>query len=105
MSTNQKGLIENGASDLSLGSNFMTLTRGIQPKSSVVYHSIIGNATNSNSVEQSTDGIVPYRSSHLAEAKSEIVIHGGHSIQETPEAILEIRRILRTHLLEINNRR
>lgn len=99
--TTQKGMIENGASDLSLGSNFMTLTKQIQPKSTVIYHSIIGNATSSNSIEQSTDGIVPYRSSHLNGASSEMVIHGGHSIQETPEAVLEIRRILRLHIKDI----
>ncbi|EPR83743.1 hypothetical protein L292_0423 [Acinetobacter junii CIP 107470 = MTCC 11364] len=99
--TTQKGMIENGASDLSLGSNFMTLTKQIQPKSTVIYHSIIGNATSSNSIEQSTDVIVPYRSSHLNGASSEMVIHGGHSIQETPEAVLEIRRILRLHIKDI----
>jgi hypothetical protein len=38
---------------------------------------------------------VPYQSSHLPGATSELVIPFSHSVQETPEAILEIRRILR----------
>ncbi len=39
----EKGLIENGASNLSRSSNFMQLTQAIQPSSNVVYHSIMGN--------------------------------------------------------------
>ena len=34
----------------------------------------------------------------LIESISEKIIKGGHSIQETPEALLELRRILRLHL-------
>jgi len=47
---------------------------------------------------------VPYVSSHLAGAESELVIPSGHSVQETPEAIMEIRRILHVHLQQVNNR-
>jgi hypothetical protein len=46
----------------------------------------------------SDDGLVPYRSSHLAGAASEKVIVSGHSVQETAEAILEVRRILHENL-------
>jgi hypothetical protein len=46
----------------------------------------------------SDDGLVPYRSAHLQGAESEKVIPGGHSIQESPQAILEIRRILHQQL-------
>lgn len=40
-----------------------------------------------------SDGIVPYQSSHLGGEQSELIIKGGHSIQTSPEAILELRRI------------
>ena len=50
-----------------------------------------------------TDGIVPYNSAHLDGAVSEKIINGGHSIQETPEAVLELRRILRLHLQQIGD--
>ena len=40
------------------------------------------------------DGLVPYSSSHLPEAVSEIVITSGHSVQKTAAAINEVRRIL-----------
>nr|WP_241879409.1 alpha/beta hydrolase [Psychrobacter sp. PraFG1]UNK06193.1 alpha/beta hydrolase [Psychrobacter sp. PraFG1] len=46
----------------------------------------------------SSDGIVPYSSSHLEGAASETIISGGHSIQETPEAVLTLRKILHQHL-------
>jgi hypothetical protein len=37
---------------------------------------------------------VPYWSAHLPGALSEKVIISGHSVQETPQAVLEVRRIL-----------
>jgi hypothetical protein len=42
--------------------------------------------------------VVPYRSAHLQGAESELVITSGHSVQETPQAILEIRRILHAQI-------
>lgn len=94
------GLIQNGPSDLSYTSNFTKLTENIMPKKGMVYHSIMGNITDSTDPNVMTDGIVPYTSSHLDGAVSEKIIKGGHSIQETPEAVLELRRILRLHLTE-----
>lgn len=48
--------------------------------------------------EQLSDGIVPYTSAHLDGAMSETVINGGHSIQENPQTILTLRRILHQQL-------
>ncbi|WP_296194815.1 MULTISPECIES: esterase/lipase family protein [unclassified Psychrobacter] len=48
--------------------------------------------------EQLSDGIVPYTSAHLDGAASETVINGGHSIQENPQTILTLRRILHQQL-------
>lgn len=45
-----------------------------------------------------SDGIVPYTSAHLEGAASETVINGGHSIQENPQTILTLRRILHQQL-------
>ncbi|WP_296403936.1 alpha/beta hydrolase [Psychrobacter sp.] len=45
-----------------------------------------------------SDGIVPYKSSHLEGAASETIIKGGHGIQDTPEAVLTLRKILHQHL-------
>ncbi len=48
--------------------------------------------------ERLSDGIVPYTSAHLEGAASETIISGGHSIQENPQTILTLRRILRQQL-------
>ncbi|WP_227674566.1 esterase/lipase family protein [Psychrobacter jeotgali] len=48
--------------------------------------------------ERLSDGIVPYTSAHLDGAASETIISGGHSVQENPQTILTLRRILRQQL-------
>lgn len=96
-----KGLIQNGPSDLSHQSKFIALTQDIHPRKGLKYHSIMGNTSQSNDPALITDDIVAYESAHLKQAQSEKIITGGHSIQETPEAVLELRRILRLHLQEL----
>lgn len=49
-------------------------------------------------LEQSTDGVVPYASSHIDWAESECVVPGNHSCQDNPQTIAEIRRILALHV-------
>jgi hypothetical protein len=63
----------------------------------VPFHSIIGQ-NHPGAVETSSDGVVPYASSHLDGASSEIVVRSGHSVCEKPEAQREIIRILRLEL-------
>lgn len=63
----------------------------------VPYHSIIGNEERGNTPGGS-DGVVPYSSAHLDGATSELVVKSGHSAQQQPLAILEMRRILLEHL-------
>lgn len=93
-------VIQNGPSDLSKKSKFMELTASIPPEKGLVFHSIMGNITKSDDPNVITDGIVPYKSAHLDGAVSEKIFTGSHSIQETPEAVLELRRILRQHLVD-----
>ena len=52
----------------------------------------------SGEAKNGTDGIVPYQSSVIGKAQSELVVKSGHSVQEHPTAILEVRRILELHL-------
>ena len=94
-------LIQNGPSDLSHQSKFITLTEDIQPRTGLAFHSIIGNNTGLNDPLKINDDVVPYQSAHLAGAISEKIIKGSHSIQETPEAVLELRRILRLHITQM----
>jgi len=63
----------------------------------VTYHSIIGDADGAEGPAR-TDGLVPYTSSHVPGAASEIVVHSGHSVQRTPQAARETLRILLEHI-------
>lgn len=99
--------LQNGASQLSDRSAFMQLTGDVKIVPSVRYHSIMANNSKSNqnnnaindlSGQHISDGIVPYRSSHLDGASSEIVLSGNHSIHESPQSILHLRQILHEHL-------
>jgi pimeloyl-ACP methyl ester carboxylesterase len=64
---------------------------------SAPYHSIIGDRGKGDS-PNSTDGVVPYWSSHLDGAKSELIVPGPHGSQDLPQTIAELQRILRLHL-------
>jgi len=61
------------------------------------FHSIIGKH-NSGPLETSSDGVVPYASSHLDGASSELVVRSGHGVCENKEAQGEVIRILRLQL-------
>jgi hypothetical protein len=62
------------------------------------YHSIIGNRGKPGPLADSSDGVVPYWSSHLDGAKSEVIVPGPHGACELPQTIAELDRILRLHL-------
>ncbi|WP_428560858.1 MAG: esterase/lipase family protein [Solidesulfovibrio sp. DCME] len=65
----------------------------------VPYHSIIGDEKVAGRTGGG-DGVVPYASSHLDGARSELIVHSGHGAHEHPLAIREMRRILLLHLKE-----
>lgn len=67
----------------------------------IKYHSIIANRDAANQ-PGGTDSIVPYTSSHLDGAASEIIIHSKHSCTRNFDAIREVERILLLHLAEID---
>jgi rhamnose utilization protein RhaD (predicted bifunctional aldolase and dehydrogenase) len=55
----------------------------------------------SGSVEDGEDGVVAYRSAHLDGVESELVVQSGHSLQDQPETIEEVRRILLLHARDL----
>ncbi|WP_211922515.1 esterase/lipase family protein [Solidesulfovibrio aerotolerans] len=63
----------------------------------VPFHSIIGNEAKGG-VAGGSDGVVPYRSSHLDGAASELIVKSGHGAHEHPLAIREVRRIMLEHM-------
>jgi hypothetical protein len=58
-----------------------------------VHHSIIGDRGRGDT-PNSSDGVVPYSSSHLVSAQSEKIVPTGHDAMDNPQAVEEIRRIL-----------
>lgn len=63
----------------------------------VPYHSIIGDRGRKNGAK-SSDGVVPYWSSHLDGAQTEKIVPYSHSCVERPEVVAEIRRIVGENL-------
>lgn len=67
----------------------------ISPK--IPFHSIIGDQGLGNT-PNSSDGVVAYSSSHVDGAQSELIVPADHTAHAHPQALLEIRRILRLHV-------
>lgn len=66
-------------------------------------HSIIGVKGN-GPLEQEDDGVVTYKSAYIEGAESTLIVHDGHSTQETPEGIEEVLRILTLHARTVEER-
>ena len=86
-----------GIHDLDPDSLFSRAIGNSRMKEGLIYHSIIGDQDRADHPGGS-DGVVPYSSSHLDNAASEVIVHSGHSIHRSPAAMRELLRILRLHL-------
>jgi triacylglycerol esterase/lipase EstA (alpha/beta hydrolase family) len=71
----------------------------IPPAPGVKTHSIIAVKT-SKDPKDGNDGVVKYKSAHVDYAASELVVRSGHTCQDKPATIEEVRRILLEHLAE-----
>jgi pimeloyl-ACP methyl ester carboxylesterase len=69
----------------------------MEPGRGVKFHSIIGSLR-PGPRETTTDGVVPYLSAHIDGVESELTVRSDHGVQRSPEAILEVRRILLEHV-------
>jgi pimeloyl-ACP methyl ester carboxylesterase len=63
----------------------------------IPYHSIMGDRGRGDT-PNSSDGVVPYWSSHLEGARSELIVNSDHGAQYNPQAIQEVARILKRNL-------
>jgi pimeloyl-ACP methyl ester carboxylesterase len=71
---------------------------GIAVDRRVPFHSIIGDRGLGDG-EQGSDGVVPYKSAHLEGAESELIVPSDHAATAHPFTVLEVKRILKLHLL------
>ncbi|MQP76991.1 alpha/beta hydrolase [Stenotrophomonas sp. MYb238] len=90
--------IGNSIDNLKASDPFILASSALPMAPGVKYHSIIARRKAEGELADSDDGLVPYWSAHLDNVLSEKVIVSGHSVQETPEAVLEVRRILHEDL-------
>jgi len=65
----------------------------------VPFHSIIGDRGRGDTPD-SSDGVVAYWSSHMEGAASEKIVPSDHGAHQNPEAIQEVKRILKLNLTE-----
>ncbi|MDP3851699.1 MAG: hypothetical protein Q8Q59_14430 [Luteolibacter sp.] len=68
----------------------------------IVFHSVIGDRGKCNTPD-SSDGVVPYWSSHVTPVASEKIVPCNHSVPDSPAAAEELKRILRLHLVSSLN--
>ena len=65
----------------------------------ITFHSIIGDRGKGDT-PNSSDGVVPYESSHVSPVATELIVPSNHSVPDNPEAARELKRILQSHLQE-----
>ena len=97
--------IPNGIDNLSDTDPFIVAAANLPISPRVRYHTIVGVYKSKGPLQDSDDGLVPYKSSHLDGADSDLAVPSWHSVQETPAAILELRRILRLHVAALDEAR
>jgi len=85
--------------DMTPSNPFLQAFAAIPISPGVAAHSIIA-VQGDEPIETGDDGVVSYQSAHIPEAISEIVVRAGHSVQDYPETVSEVRRILLLHLAE-----
>jgi pimeloyl-ACP methyl ester carboxylesterase len=86
--------IPNSIDTLSPKSPFVRSIDRFPIASRVPFHTIEGDRGRNNAPD-SSDGVVPYWSSHLKGAQSELIVPSNHSAHQNPKAIAEVRRILK----------
>lgn len=98
----KSGRLPNSVDVLDPDSHFLQVVNTLPTKAGIPFHSIIGDRGKGGNLDrtkpQSTDGIVPYWSSHLEGAESELVIPSKHWSNLHPLGMSEIKRILIEHL-------
>ncbi len=86
----------NSVDTLSSKSRFVKAINTIPIAPGIPYDTIIGDRGRGDS-PNSSDGVVPYWSSHMDGAQSEHIVPSDHSAHQNPQAIAEVLHILKEH--------
>jgi pimeloyl-ACP methyl ester carboxylesterase len=85
--------IPNSVDTLAPTNRFVIAINKIPITPGIPYHTIMGDRGKGDA-PNSSDGVVPYWSSHMEGAQSELIVPSGHGAHQNPKAIQEVRRIL-----------
>lgn len=85
--------IPNSIDTLASNNRFVKAINTVPLAPGIPYHTIIGDRGRGDS-PHSSDGVVPYWSSHMDGAQSELIVPSDHGAHQNPQAIAEVRRIL-----------
>jgi pimeloyl-ACP methyl ester carboxylesterase len=86
----------NSVDTLAPNDRFVRSVNKLPITSDIPYHSIMGDRGRGDT-PNSSDGVVPYWSSHLDGAQSELIVNSDHGAQFNPEGIQEVKRILKAY--------
>ncbi len=86
----------NSLDTLSPDSRFVKAVNTLPITPGVRYDTIIGDRGRGDS-PNSSDGVVPYWSSHMDGAKSEHIVPSNHGAHQNPQAIADVLQILKAH--------
>jgi pimeloyl-ACP methyl ester carboxylesterase len=95
----QLNFAPNSIDTLNPNNGFVREVNNLPVAPGVAFHSIIGDRGRGDTPD-SSDGVVAYWSSHMEGAASEKIVPSNHGAHQNPEAIKEVKRILKLHLRE-----
>lgn len=91
----------NSIDSLAPNSRFVKAINTLPMDPEVPVHVICGDRGKGGNKDRTkpvmSDGVVPYWSSHIPQAASELVVSSNHSAHQNPDAIKEVVRILKLH--------
>lgn len=96
----QLNFAPNSIDTLNPDNRFVREVNNLPVDPGVPFHSIIGDRGRGDTPD-SSDGVVAYWSSHMDGAASERIVPSNHSAHQNPEAIQEVKRILKLHILSV----
>jgi hypothetical protein len=93
------GRLPTSLDNMTPGNVFIRTLAAIPVDPRIHAHSIVA-VKGDGPPEGQSDGVVRYESAHIEPVDSELVVRSGHSTQDTPATIEEVRRILVLHAQE-----
>lgn len=91
----------NSVDTLAPNNRFVKAINTVPVTPGIPYHVICGDRGLGGNKDRTkpvcSDGVVPYWSSHMPRAQSELVVPSDHGAHQNPRAIREVKRILRLH--------